>query len=69
MRNFGVSDRQECGRGLNNRAENLHQPFGARKVAMTWFRDIKIIKKFAAVRASIYNHFNLNRNLTCRDFF
>jgi putative transposase len=52
----GISDRQECGRWLNNRAENSHQPFRRREGAMARFRDIKTLQKFAAVHASIHNH-------------
>ena len=33
--------RQECGRWLNNRAENSHQPFRRRERAMAKFRDVK----------------------------
>jgi putative transposase len=69
MKVIGVSDRQECGRWLNNRAENSHQPFRRREGAMARFRDIKTLQKFASVHASIHNHFNLDRNLTCRDTF
>ena len=36
---------------------------------MARFRDIKTLQKFAAVHASIHNHFNLDRHLTCRDNF
>ncbi len=69
MKVVGVSDRQECGRWLNNRAENSHQPFRRREGAMAKFRDIKTLQKFAAVHASIHNHFNLDRHLNCRDIF
>ncbi len=69
MKVVGVSDRQECGRWLNNRAENSHQPFRRREGAMANFRDIKTLQKFAAVHASIHNHFNLDRHLNCRDIF
>jgi putative transposase len=31
MKAIGNSDRQEVGRGLNNRAENSHQPFRRRE--------------------------------------
>ena len=34
MRQVGNADRQEVGRGLNNRAENSHQPFRRRERAM-----------------------------------
>jgi len=65
----GISGRQECGRWLNNRAENSHQPFRRREKAMWKFRDIKTLQKFAAVHASIHNHSNLDRHLTRRDDF
>ena len=60
---------QECGRWLNNRAENSHQPFRRREGAMAKFRDIKTLQKFAAVHASIHNHFNQDRHLNRRDIF
>ena len=58
MKEIGVEDRQRCGRWLNNRAENSHQPFRRREGAMARFRDIKTLQKFAAAHASIHNHFN-----------
>ena len=36
---------------------------------MARFRDIKTVQKFAAVHASIHNHFNLDRHLNRRDVF
>ncbi len=36
---------------------------------MARFRDIKTLQKFAAVHASIYNHFNQDRHLNRRDIF
>ena len=36
---------------------------------MARFRDVKTLQKFASVHASIHNHFNHDRNLTCRDIF
>lgn len=53
---------RECGRWLNNRAGNSHQPFRRREVAMARSRDIKTLQKFASVHASIHNHFNLDRH-------
>ncbi len=32
-------------------------------------RGIKTLQKFAAVHASIHNHFNHDRHLNCRDIF
>ena len=69
MNVVGNATNQECGRWLNNRAEDSHQPFRRREGALANFRDIKTLQKFAAVHASIHNHFNLDRHLTCRDDF
>ena len=59
---------QECGRWLNNRAEILHQQFRRREGAMARFRDIRTLQKFAAVHASIHNHFNQDRHLNTATF-
>jgi putative transposase len=69
MNVIGNAADQECGRWLNNRAENLHQPFRRREGAMSKFRDIKTLQKFAAVHASTFNHFNLDRHLNSRSVF
>ncbi len=69
MKVIGNSADQTCGRWLNNRAENSHQPFRRREGAMAKFRDIKTLQKFASVHASIHNHFNLDRHLNRRDIF
>ena len=66
---IGIVDRRECGRWLNNRAENSHQPFRRRERAMAKFRDVKTLQKFSSVHASIHNHFSLDRHLNRRDFF
>jgi putative transposase len=66
---IGNAAHQTCGRWLNNRAENSHQPFRRREGAMANFRDIKTLQKFASVHASIHNHFNLDRHLNSRDIF
>ncbi len=69
MKTIGIAARQECGRWLNNRAENSHQPFRRREGAMARFRDIKTLQKFASVHASVHNHFNQERHLTRREIF
>ncbi len=69
MKVIGNAADQICGRWLNNRAENSHQPFRRRVGAMAKFRVIKTLQKFAAVHASIHNHFNLDRHLSRRDIF
>ena len=69
MKVLGIVERQDCGRWLNNRAENSHQPFRRRERAMAKFRDAKTLQKFATVHASIHNHFNQDRHLNRRDIF
>ena len=69
MNVIGNGADQECGCWLNNRAENSHQPFRRRERAMSKFRDVKTLQKFASFHASIHNHFNLDRQLTRRDDF
>jgi putative transposase len=69
MKVIGNAADQECGRWLNNRAENSHQPFRRRERALAKFRDVKTLQKFAAVHASIHNHFNQDRHLNRRDTF
>jgi putative transposase len=69
MKDIGIERRQVCGRWLNNRAENSHQPFRRQEGAMAKFRDIKTLQKFASVHASVHNHFNLERHLTRRADF
>ncbi|WP_138933385.1 IS6 family transposase [Roseovarius arcticus] len=69
MKVIGNVDRQETGRWLNNRAENSHQPFRRRERAMLRFRRMRSLQKFAAVHASVYNHFNHERSLSSRPYF
>ncbi len=66
---IGNAASQERGRWKNNRAENSHQPFRRRERTMAKFRDVKTLQKFASAHASIHNHFNLDRHLTCRISF
>lgn len=69
MNVIGNAEGHTCGRWLNNRAENSHQPFRRREGAMARFKDIKTLQKFASVQASILNHFNFERHLIRRDKF
>ncbi|MGL5011581.1 MAG: IS6 family transposase [Paracoccaceae bacterium] len=69
MRDLGISDRQKIGRWANNRAENSHQPFRRRERAMLRFRRMRTLQKFAAVHASVHNHFNQERTLHNRRNF
>ena len=66
---IGNAAARTCGRWLNNRAENSHQPFRRREAAMAKFRDVKTPQKFASVHASIHNHFNHERHLNRRVYF
>ncbi len=69
MKEIGNAQRQETGRWLNNRAENSHLPFRRRERAMQRFRSMRSLQKFAAVHASVCNHFNQERHLYSRDNF
>ena len=69
MREIGNEARQVTGRWLNNRAEISHQPFRRRERAMAKFRSAKSLQKFAAVHASVHNHFNQERRLYSRKNF
>jgi putative transposase len=69
MKVIGNTTSQECGRWLNNRAENSHQPFRRRKGAMAKFRSPATLQKFASIHASVHNHFNHEQHLNRRDIF
>ena len=69
MKEIGNADRQETGRWRNNKAENSHLPFRRRERAMQRFRRMRCLQMFAAVHASVFNHFNSDRSLTSRQHF
>jgi len=69
MKVIGNAADQECGRWLNNRAENSHQPLRRREEAMARFREAKTARKFTAAHPSIHNHFNQDHHLNHRDTF
>ena len=69
MNEVGNPHRQEVGRGLNNRAENSHQPFRRRERAMQRFRSMKTLQKFSSVHAQVHNHFNQERHLVTRQVY
>ena len=69
MNIIGNTAAQESSRWMNNRAENSHQSFRRREDAMSKFRDIKTLQKFASIQASIHNHFNHERHLISRGDF
>ncbi len=66
LREIGAADQHVTGRWLNNRAENSHLPFRRRERAMLRFRQMRSLQKFAAVHASVSNHFNQERHLYSR---
>jgi putative transposase len=69
MKVMGKVEKQETGRCLNNRAENLHQPFRRRERAMLRFRRMRTLQKLVASHASVHNHFNSERHLYNRSNF
>ena len=69
LKEIGAEHRQETDRWLNNRVENSHLPFRRRERAMLRFRRMRSLQKFAAVHASVYNHFNQERSLSTRPNF
>ncbi|WP_422026705.1 IS6 family transposase [Roseovarius sp.] len=69
MKEIGNADRQLTGRWLNNRIENSHLPFRRRERAMSRFRRMRNLQKFAAVHSSIHNLFNSERSLYSRQNF
>jgi putative transposase len=69
LKEIGAGFRQETGRWANNRAENSHVPFRRRERAMLRFRRMRSLQTFAAVHASVSNHFNQERSLSSRNHF
>ncbi|RYH06613.1 IS6 family transposase [Tropicimonas sp. IMCC6043] len=69
LREVGAADRQDTGRWRNNRAENSHLPFRRRERAMQRFRRMRSLQMFAAVHASVFNHFNSERSFYSRANF
>ncbi len=66
LKDLGRGDDREMGRWLNNRAENSHLPFRRRERAMSRFRRMHTLQKFASVHASVHNHFPTERHLQDR---
>jgi putative transposase len=69
LKEIGAAHRQETDRWLNNRAENSHLPLRRRERVMLRLRCMRSLQKFAAVHASVYNHFNHERSLSSRPNF
>lgn len=42
------------------------RPRGRREQAMLKFMWLRSLQKFASIHAAVHNHFNLERNLSCR---
>ena len=69
MKVIGIAARQETGRWLKNRAENLHQPFRRRERTIGKFRGVKSLQKLASIHSSVHNHFAKERRLYDRENF
>lgn len=69
MKQIGNASCQVTGRYLNNLCETSHQPFRRRERAMSRFRWMSNLQKFAATHASVHNHFNHQRNVERRPRF
>ena len=66
MKDIGNEAKQQTGRYLNNRIESSHLPFRRRERAMLRFRRMRNLQKFAAMHASVHNHFSLDRQFSSR---
>jgi putative transposase len=69
LKELGADARQETGRWFNNPAENSHLLFRRGERAMLRFRRMRSLQKFAAVHASVCNHFNQERSHSSRPPF
>ena len=69
LKAIGAADLQETGRWKNNVVENSHQPLRRRERAMSRFRRMKTLQKFASVHGSIHNHFSQERHLVSREIY
>jgi putative transposase len=63
----GVEHRRH--KGLNNRAENSHQPTRRRERPMKRFKSARQVQRFVAIHDPIANLFHLPRNrITAADY-
>jgi transposase-like protein len=61
---IGVCDHRQI-KGLNNRAENLHQPIRRRERIMKRFKSARHVQKFTSIHDPIYNlHYFPHNQLT-----
>jgi putative transposase len=68
LKQLGAQNLQDTERHANNRIENSRLPFQRRERAMLRFRRMRSLQMFAAVHASVFNHFNHERSLSSRQF-
>ena len=66
LKDLGRGDDREMDRWLNNRAENSHLPFRRRERAMSQFRRMRTLLKFASTHASVHNHFPTEHHIQRR---
>ncbi|WP_436644476.1 DDE-type integrase/transposase/recombinase [Microbaculum sp. FT89] len=69
LNGLGARDLQSPGCWFNIRVENSHPPLRRRERAMLRFRRMRSLQTFAAVHASVSNHFNKERSLSDRNIF
>ena len=62
LKDLGRGDDREMGRWLNNRAENSHLPSRRGERAMSRFRSMRTLQKFASVHAPAHKHFPTERH-------
>lgn len=62
-------ERSVFGRRINNRVENSDLPFRRRERAMSRFRRMETLQKFASIHANMHNHFNQERHLVDRQTY
>ena len=76
LRSYGAAKREimpsvehRSHKGLNNRAENSHQPTRRRERVMKRFKSPRQLQRFASIHDPIYNLFYLPRHeMTSTDF-
>ncbi len=69
LKAIGAVGLQETGQWMNNRVENPQLPFRRRERAMQRFRRMRSLQMFAAVHASVFNHFKSERSVYSRANF